>query len=189
MKMNEKQFLAELDRALKKIPREVRVDMLSDYREHFAIGKEEGKKEEEISRALGSPQKMAKELLATYHLEKAKSDTTTGNVLRAVWAGIGIGFFNLIIVLGPFIALAAVVVSGWVVGGAFIASPLLALVDNIIFSGPFDWFSFFFSFVLCGLGIFIIIGMYHLTRVFSKWFMRYLKFNASFVKGGLNHES
>lgn len=187
--MNENQFLSELEHYLKKVPKEERHDMVQDYKEHFMMGKEDGKSEEEIASALGSPQKIAKELLATYHLEKAKSDTTTRNVLRAVWAGVGIGFFNLIIVLGPFVALAALVISGWVVAGAFVVSPLLALLDNVIFSGPFVWFSFFFSLVLCGLGMFISIGMYHLTRVVTRGLMRYLKFNASFVKGGLKYES
>lgn len=186
--MNERQFLSELEQSLKKVPKEEREDMLEDYREHFAIGKDEGKSEEEISRALGSPTKIAKEMQATYHLEKAKSDATTGNVLRAVWAGIGIGFFNLVIVLGPFIGIAAVIFSGWVVGIVFIASPLLALADNLLFSGPFDWFNMFSAIGFSGLGIFVTVGMFYLTKVSKKGLMRYLKFNASLVKGGLKHE-
>lgn len=189
MTMNEKQFLTELEQSLKKVPKEERHDMLQDYEEHFAMGKEEGKSEEEIASALGSPQKIAKELLATYHLEIAKSDASTGNVLRAVWAGIGIGFFNLVIVLAPFVTIAAVIISGWVVGITFAASPLLALVDNVIFSDSFEWFTIFFSLALSGIGIFISDGMYYLTKVMSKGFIRYLKFNASLVKGGLKHES
>lgn len=187
--MGEEQFLRALEQSLKKVPKEEREDMLNDYKEHFAIGKSEGKREEDIARALGEPRKIGKEMQATYHLDKAKSDMTTGNVLRAVWAGIGIGFFNLVIVLGIFVTLAALVFSGWVVGIAFVASPILAIADSILFSGPFDWFSMFTSIGFCGLGIFITIGMFYLIRVSKKGLMRYLKFNASLVKGGLKHES
>ncbi|HLR02216.1 MAG TPA: DUF1700 domain-containing protein [Virgibacillus sp.] len=187
--MNEEQFLTELEHSLKKVPKEERHDMLRDYEEHFALAKEEGKSEEHIAGALGSPQKIAKELLATYHLEKAKSDTTTGNILRAVWAGIGIGFFNLVIVLGPFVGIAAIIISGWIVGVTFVASPLLALVDNVVFSDSFEWFTIFLSLALCGIGIFIANGMYYLTRFMSRGLIRYLKFNVSLVKGGLKHES
>lgn len=187
--MNEQQFLSTLEQSLKKVPKEEREDMLNDYREHFAIGKDEGKSEEDIAYALGAPRKIGKEMQATYHLEKAKSDTTTGNVLRAVWAGIGIGFFNLVIVLGPFIAIAAVIVSGWAVGIAFIASPFLAFADNVILSGPFDWFSMFTAIGLCGIGIFVTVGMFYLTKVSKKGLVRYLKFNTSLVKGGLKHEA
>ena len=61
--------------------------------------------EEQIAGALGSPSQIAKEILATYHLEKVENTASAGNIMRAAWAVIGLGFFNLVIVLGPFIAL------------------------------------------------------------------------------------
>lgn len=187
--MNEKQFMTELEHSLIKVPKQEREDMLNDYEEHFSIGmEEEGKTEEEVSRALGSPQKIAKEMLAAYHLEKAESNTTIGNVFRAVWAGIGLGFFNLIIVLGPFIGLLGIVFAGWIVGITFIASPFLAFID-VILTEILNWFSIFVSLIMCGVGIFISVGMLAFTRVIRQWVVRYLKFNTSLVKGGLKHES
>lgn len=183
--MNEQQFLTELEHSLKKVPKDERSDMVHDYEEHFSLGREEGKSEEEIARALGSPQKIAKEFLAMYHLEKAKSHKSAGNVFRAVWAGIGIGFFNLIIVLGPFIAAVSIVAAGWIIGITFVASPALALINNALFLQTMEWFQFFFSLFACGVGIFILMGMLALTRKVIEWFMRYLKFNTSLVKGGL----
>src|SRR5699024_924262 len=100
------QFLRSLDKSLKGLSSDERRDIMHDFEEHFAFGIEEGKTEKEIATSLGSPDKIAKELLAAYHLEKVETTATTGNMIRAVWAVIGLGFFNLVIVLGPFIALA-----------------------------------------------------------------------------------
>src|SRR5699024_11011717 len=163
-------------------------DMLEDYQEHFEMGKAEGKTEEMIADALGSPEKIAKELLAAYHLEKAEANTTTSNVLRAVWAGIGLGFFNLVIVLGPFMALVGVGIAGWVVGVTFTLTPLLVLVEWAIFPKSFVTFDLFASLALSGLGLFIITGMYYATKMVARLFVRYLKFNVSFVKGGMKNE-
>ncbi|GGB52521.1 DUF1700 domain-containing protein [Virgibacillus dakarensis] len=186
--MTEKQFMDQLNASLKKLSTEEKQDILQDYQEHFAIGKAEGKTEEQIADALGSPNKIARELLAMYHLEKAETNVTAGNMFRAVWAGIGLGFFNLIIVLGPFIALLAVVAAGWVIGLAFSLSPLLVLINVVIYPGSFVLFDLFASIALCGLGLLITIGMYHLTNILTRGFIRYLKLNTSLVKGGLTND-
>src|SRR5690625_6704582 len=105
--MNKNQFLSAIEKNLKKLPESERQDVLRDFEEHFIMGTEEGKSEEEISRSLGSPQQIAKEILASYHIEQVETIITPNNILRAVWAVISLGFFNLVIVLGPFIALVA----------------------------------------------------------------------------------
>ncbi|KHF40573.1 DUF1700 domain-containing protein [Halalkalibacter okhensis] len=186
--MNKQQFLMELDRALQKMSLDERQDILNDFEEHFAVGLEEGKTEGEITCSLGSPQQIAKDMLASYHLEKAETTVTTGNIIRAVWAVIGLGFFNLVIVLGPFIALVSIVFAGWAVGVSFIVSPLLFLINIIFYPGSFELFELFITLALCGLGLFIAIGMFFATRTLTQGFLRYLKFNVKLVKGGLKHD-
>lgn len=185
--MNRDQFLFELESLLKGLPKQERQDFLQDFEEHFAIGELEGKSEEEISEALGSPQQIAKEIRANYHIEKVEKDTTVGNVARAVWAVIGLGFFNLVIVLGPFIAVVALVCAGWIVSGSFVVSPLLVVLDTFISREGLILFDLFFSLLLSGLGIVIGIGMYYVTRFLMVGLVRYLKFNVNLVKGGLKH--
>jgi len=186
--MNKYQFMRILESSLERLPSNERLDIIQDFEEHFAIGLEEGKTEEEIVKSLGSPQQIAKEILATHHLERVQTKASTGNVFRALWAVIGLGFFNLVIVLGPFIAIASIIVAGWAVGISFIASPLLVLVNSVIFPGTFEYFDLFASMALCGIGLFISIGMFFASRVIVNGFVRYLKFNARIVKGGLKHE-
>ncbi|WHY14801.1 DUF1700 domain-containing protein [Peribacillus frigoritolerans] len=184
--MNKEQFLKQLNASLTRLSLEEREDILQDYEEYFEIGMEEGKSEQEISKSLGNPKQISKELMATYHLGQVEQTTSAGNVMRAVWAVIGLGFFNLVIVLGPFIALIGVVIAGWVSAIAFILAPLGALFNLVL--GNFQLFDLFFALGLCGIGIFIAMGMFVVTSALTKGFIRYLKFNASLVKGGLKND-
>jgi len=183
--VNKDQFLLKLENSLKKLPPQEREDILQDFEEHFAMGLEEGKTEEQIARDLGSPQSIAKDLVATYHVTQVEETATTGNIFRAVWAVIGLGFFNLVVVLGPFIALASLLFAGWVVAAAFIVSPLLVLINTILYPATFQFFDLFFSIGLAGLGLFIGLGMYFATRAVTNGFVRYLKYNVRVVKGGM----
>jgi uncharacterized membrane protein len=185
--LNKDQFLTKLEVSLKKLPSDERQDILQDFEEHFTIGLAEGKSEEEISSSLGAPQQIAKEMAATYHIEKVEATATTGNIFRALWAVIGLGFFNIVIVLGPFIAIAAIIIAGWAVGVSFVASPLLVIANVIVFPQTFELFDLFFSIGLVGLGLFIVIGMYFATRSVTIGLVRYLKYNVSVVRGGMKH--
>jgi uncharacterized membrane protein len=186
--MNKEKFSRQLDLSLKKLSSKERQDILQDYEEHFAIGLEEGKTEEEIAASLGSPSQIAKELLASYHLEKVEATVSTGNIIRAVWAVIGLGFFNLVIVLGPFLALLGIIFAGWAMGVGFVFAPLLVLIDAVVNYGTFQFFDLFISLALCGIGLFIVIGMFPATKSVINGFVRYLKYNASIVKGGLKRD-
>lgn len=64
--MTENQFIAELENALKQLSSEERNDILQDIREYFTNGREDGKSDSEIANSLGSPNKIAEELLTSY---------------------------------------------------------------------------------------------------------------------------
>ncbi|MCC3357159.1 HAAS signaling domain-containing protein [Bacillus sp. REN16] len=182
--MNKIKFLSDLERQLRKLPKDEKADILQDYEEYFSIGVEEGKTESQIAASLGSPKQLAKELLAAYHIEKMEEISSTRNMFRAVWAVIGLGFVNLVIVLGPFLVVVFLLLAGWISGVAGILSPLLVIINTIINPEIFEWYDAFFSIALCGLGILISIGMYYGTVGVKNGFLRYLKFNVSIVKGG-----
>jgi len=187
--MNKEQFLRKVEAGIKRLSEEEREDIIRDFEEHFQIGTQEGKSEEEISKSLGSPQQIAKELLASYHLERVEESKSAGNILRAVWAVIGLSFFNLVIVLGPFIALVGILLGGWVAGLSFIVSPILVLIEAIFSPETFEVFEFFFSVGLAGLGLFIVMGMLIASRTLVNLFVRYLKYNVNLVKGGMKNET
>ncbi|MGG5741435.1 MULTISPECIES: HAAS signaling domain-containing protein [Bacillus cereus group] len=184
--MNKEQFLKQLNTSLVKLSQEERQDILQDYEEYFAIGMEKGKTEQEISASLGNPKQISKELTASYRLDQVEQTTSAVNVMRATWEVIGLGFFNLVIVLGPFIALVGVVIAGWASAIAFILSPFVVLITLVL--GNFLFFDLFVALGLCGIGFFIAMGMYIATSALTKGFIRYLNFNISLVKGGLKND-
>ncbi|CAM3892892.1 DUF1700 domain-containing protein [Cohnella lubricantis] len=186
--MNREQFIDQLNRSLRRLPNEERLDIVQDFQEHFDIGLEKGKTEEEIAASLGSPAQIAKELLAVHYLDKAEAKTSAGNLFRAAWAAVGLGFFNIVIVLGPFIGLASLLLSGWAMGLSLLVSPLVVLLNLILSPKSFDLFASFASIGLAGLGILMSIGMSYVSRKALKGFVSYLRYNAKLVKGGLKHE-
>ena len=97
MQQNEREYLNTLKvRLTEYVSREDLDDILSDYAEHFSIGKSEGRSEEDLCRALGSPEDVAKEIRATYLVKKAEQACSAGNIWHAVMATLGLGLFNLV---------------------------------------------------------------------------------------------
>ena len=89
----------------------------------------------------------------------------------------------MFILLAVVIVFAAIILAGWVVGAAFVLSPLLVIVGAIINPVTFELFAMFFSLGLCGLGMLILLGMRVVTKFAVKNLLRYLKFNIKIVKG------
>lgn len=186
--MNREQFIRQLDELLKKLRDDERRDILQDFEEHFDIGLEQGKTEEEIAASLGSPQQIAKELLAEHYVNQADVTFSASNIIKAAWATLSLGFFNFAIVFGPFLALVALVISGWLAGLLFIVAPIPVLINLVLYPAAFQLFDLFFSIMLTGLGILILIGMVYVSRMLFKGFIKYLRFNIKLVKGGLEHD-
>lgn len=61
--MNKEQYLKDLESLLSPLPESERKDILYDYKEYFFEGINEGKSEDDIIKALGSPEKVAKPYL------------------------------------------------------------------------------------------------------------------------------
>ncbi|MDW0116015.1 DUF4097 family beta strand repeat-containing protein [Sporosarcina thermotolerans] len=72
--MTENQFIMELEQALKRLPTEERNDILQDIREYFSNGKADGKTETEIASSLGTPDKIAAELLDAYPFSETNTN-------------------------------------------------------------------------------------------------------------------
>lgn len=80
--MTEQQFLNELETALTRLPAEERYDILSDIKEYFSNGREDGKSDSEIAASLGSPRDIAKEL--SENQVQIPEKVTTGNKIIKV---------------------------------------------------------------------------------------------------------
>ena len=189
--MNKKEFLDNLSKYLRGIPGEDEQDIISDFEEHFEMGKNEGRTEEDLSKSLGDPKALANQLKANIMVAQAEKETTAVNITRAVFASLGLGFFNLIFVLGPFIGVVGILAGlfaaaiGTTAGGitgllGTIFSPLFPEYFNMIVNPAVGIFA---SIGAICFGILFFIGDIYLTRGFFRLFIRYIKFNARVVTG------
>lgn len=181
--MIKKQFLEELKKQLKKLPKQDQEEIIRDYDEYFQIAQLEGKQEHEVAQSLGTPKQLAKELIATYYIEEMQKSASFKNITQAVWAAVGSGFLNIVFILGPFIAIVATLAALWITASIFVVTPLVVLLNAAINIQLFTWFEFFVALTISGVGILLLIGLYYITALFKKWTIHYLKFNVSIVKG------
>ncbi|TCS93087.1 DUF1700 domain-containing protein [Hazenella coriacea] len=182
--MNKVEFMNALKQQLQKIPEQERAEILVDYEEHFRHGLENGRTEAEIARSLGSPKEIAKELITDYFLVQAKTKNSFPSLTRAIFASLGLGFLNLVFVLGPFIGLVGVMFSFYAVAVSLLVVPLASLASLIwVSSLPEAIFNLSVGLVCTGLGLLLWIGMNRVTRFVFHWFIRYVESNLKFIKG------
>ena len=189
--MNKEQFLDQLRRSLSGIPEEEKKEILYDYEEHFRSALENGQAEEEIARSLGNPRILGKTYRIETLLDKEKGGQRASNILRAVFASLSLGFFNVIITIPLYSGLLAGLVSLWA-GAVSLALSGVAVIAGVILqpllpsfftlgglSIPFLIFS---GLGVSALGLLSVIGMWKLSQLFFRMTARYVQFNVRIFK-------
>ncbi|MDO8324196.1 MAG: DUF1700 domain-containing protein [Phenylobacterium sp.] len=131
--MTRQAFLARLRDGLAGLPAHAITDIAADYEAHFAEGEAAGRTEAEVAAALGDPGRLARELRAEAGLKRWESERNPSAAASAVFAVLGLGAIDLLILLpivlsiagtllGLFVAVIAVFGSG---GFVFAAGPFL----------------------------------------------------------------
>jgi len=187
--MKKELFLRQLKNNLGTLPRDEIEDIVSDYDEHFEIGKNKGRKETEIAKALGNPKDLAKQFKAQYYVDKADKTASAKNIAHAVFATVGLGFLNLIFVLGPFLGVVGIIIG---IYGASIGITVAGLA--LLVSGIFSSIVYLEGINLLGvslmgislmsLGTLLFIGNMYITKGIYVLLIRYLKFNIGIVSPG-----
>ncbi|GAA0738616.1 DUF1700 domain-containing protein [Clostridium oceanicum] len=187
--MNKKEFLNTLYNNLRIEP-EAKKEIMYDYEEHFDVGIRNGKSEEEISKELGDPRKIAKQYTASERLEKAKKEPNVSNIFSAVIAALALGFFNLVFVLGFSIAIAGilftlVMVSGGitVTGGMLLISPIMKHLPYVTVPNLPYLDSFLLGMIFVSGGILAVKGSVFLNKKFYIMMYNYTKKNIEIVTG------
>ncbi|OAA29467.1 hypothetical protein AT15_01990 [Kosmotoga arenicorallina S304] len=182
--MNSVEYIKRLERGLRKLKPVEREEFLQDYRDHFQEGLRQGKTEDEISRGLGNPDKIARLILAEYNIKALDEKPKSRSVFTAIMSIIGLGFFNLIVTLPFFIVLYVVVFAVFAVAAAFVVFPIFYYYfpENVIlpFSNLNQELLFVFGIMLIGIGIFlfsgkILKGVFKITVAFLKWNLKVIK--------------
>lgn len=195
--MNRKEFLESLRNQLKNIPGEEIDDILQDYGDHITIGMEKGRNEEELIKSLGDPKEIAKQINVNYLIKNAETKTSARNIFRAVYATAGLGIFNLIFILPPFIIILFLLFVLFAVPILMMLTYLMVLVGSMFsllapgfffktfegdFSGPEAVGALFISIGSISLGLLILIGGYYVSKVIFKLVLMYLKFNLNIIQ-------
>ena len=188
--MNEKRFINELKKNLKRLSKEDRDEIIEDYEEHFAVGKKKKRKESEIAKSLGNPKHLAKQINADFFIKQAENKKSFTNIVRAIFATLGLGFFNLVFVLGIFLSLVGVLMGlytislGLVAGGLVsIIAPFIAPFSQYISMGTSPFVVIFLGIGFIALGVLTFIGNLYVTKGFYYVIIKYLKMNISIIKG------
>lgn len=188
--MNRTEFLNGLNNQLSRIPQADRDEILYDYEEHFSIGLEHGKTEEEIAKDLGDPKAIARQFAADTIVKQAAQTKSAGSITRAVFAIAGLGFFNLIFILGPFMALVSLLIAFFATAIAIsisgIAAVLIAFAapmfpDIINLGGINSGVIVFTGIGLSSLGALFFLGVIYLSKGFFKGTLCYLKMNMKII--------
>jgi uncharacterized membrane protein len=191
--MNKEEYLKKLSKQIKKMSVDEKKDLLLDYEEHFRIGMEKGRTEEEISKALGDPKNVAKQIKADYMVQKAEDKPSPTSIIEALAAVAGLGLFNIFVAV-PSLLLAVVIISLVLAGSAVIVigilitlSPLLhVFLPNFVYL-PVDkgvstviWVLFGIALTVVGT-IFVLIMSYIANKLYQM-VIKLLKSNLEDIK-------
>jgi uncharacterized membrane protein len=161
MVTTEKEYLDLLrDRLTGYVTSEDLEEVLEEYAGHFEIGKSRGRTEEELCRALGSPEDVAKEIRAAYLINKAEQKTSAGTMWQATRATTRLRGLNFVAVLVPFIICMVIFGIVFIAGLAMICGGavllLLAVLKLLGIALAFPYHLSPEPGVLVSLGVFVL---------------------------------
>jgi len=181
--MIREQYLSSLWELLSPIPEAQRREMLYDYEEHFRHTLEQGGSEEMAAAELGDPRTIAKELLLGYRVVEAEESGGVVRISRAVMATVGLGFFNLVFVLGPYLGLMGILLGLWTATVALFISPLGFIYEGVFGSSVTAAQGVFLALIVLGLGMLLAAGTKKLTQAIFRLTLKYLQYNTRVIKG------
>jgi uncharacterized membrane protein len=189
--MTKSEFLNQLKSELKGVPQNEIDDIIRDQEEMIREAVTSGRTEDSVLRGLGHPLELAKNLKAEIKIVKADEQKNLAPKMKAVLGAIGallvLAPFNLIFVLGPFMALVAVILSGWIVAAALAAVSFImfwfSLTNEVIMSSGFSSVASILFLVLSALGLScVFVGIMYFVSLFAaKITIKYLKWNFNFI--------
>ena len=189
--MQKDEYIRNLRKALSRLPESEREDIIADYEEHFSVGVSEGRDEADIAGALGDPRSLGREHAALFLVREAEIDPSARGLGRAVAATVGLGLFNLLVVLLPFLLLVLILILILVIGFSLACSgplltgysvlSLLGIMPSGLSAPPLA--GVFFGIGLTSAGLFLMVITGWLMRIFYRLGIRYLRWHISVITG------
>ncbi|MBN8233894.1 DUF1700 domain-containing protein [Halobacillus kuroshimensis] len=181
--MRKELFFQRLKKGLSKLSEKEKEEIILDYKEYIDSAIGEGRGEEEVITQLGNPEKIAKEIEAEMIWDSAERDRSVTQFLRALAASLSISLFNIILVLGPAVAVLTLYI-GFFMGSIVLSlSPLAFGLSLLMENSVFIPAEFFLSIVLGSLGIMLTMGSWFAGKKLYLFSLVYLKFNKKMIMG------
>ncbi|HAT30932.1 MAG TPA: hypothetical protein DCW29_08830 [Janthinobacterium sp.] len=139
--MNKQEYLDALRRALTGLAPDTVAKTLAYYEQRYIDALAGGRAEAEIARDIGDPKKIAATLRANTHLRAFEQQRSPVNLLRMLVSAIGLGIFNLFMVV-PALVYAALLAALYAtaltvyVGGIAITASGLSGANELLLDGP-----------------------------------------------------
>ena len=181
--ITKEQYMNELDQLLAIIPEAERREWLYDYYMHFEQAALNGQTEHEAALELGDPKMIANELLLVYRVNQAETNHSFSKLSRAVFATVSLGLFNVIFVLGPYIACIAILITLWVLPLTLAFAGGAILFETLAYSTFTIPQAIALGLISVSITILLVIGLIALTKLFFKLTLKYLKFNTRIIRG------
>jgi len=210
--MNKEHFLIELKLHLRQLSIIDQQAILDKYDAIFTEKMSEGLTEYQITKELGSPKKIATNILKNFDIEPTETPKTNNdwvefsensilddnfpyehlhkNKYRSTNSGFirffqitGIICLNLFFMIWMIFCWAMVLILGWIMSIAFILSPTLGIISLINFSGSYGLFQLSISILLFGIGLIGLIIMFPFSKVSFKLLKNYGKWTFQVLKG------
>jgi uncharacterized membrane protein len=123
---------------------------MADYEAHFAEGEAHGRSDEEISKALGDPGRLARELRAEVGLRRWEEQPNASAAAGAIFAVLGLGALDILILLPLLIVVILPILIGWgvVIIVCFFAGIGTMMIGPFVGAAGGAWAS-----VLAGFGL------------------------------------
>jgi uncharacterized membrane protein len=148
---------------------EEREKVLVLYEELFDTAESNGKGGNGIMEELG--------LLETRHTGR---NVSAG---RIIVAAIGLLFFNIIVVLGPAVAILGLYVSVWAVAVSFVIGAIAALLSIFFWHDGNTLQMMYLSMILGGLGVLMGTVLIPIGKLLYKGAVHYIAFNIKIARG------
>ena len=139
--MGKLEYLDALKRAMTGLAPEVQAKTLAYYEQRFVDGVLEGRTEEDVAAQLDDPKKIAMTLRANTHMKAFETKKNPANFLRMLVAVVGLGIFNLFMVV-PALVYAALLATlyatglAFYLGGSVVTASGLSGANEIRLDGP-----------------------------------------------------
>jgi uncharacterized membrane protein len=134
--MTRQDFMSRLRAGLGGLPAIAIEDIAADYDAHFTEGTAAGRTEAEVAAALGDPGRLARELRAEAGLKAWSETRNPSSAAAAVFAVLGLGAVDIIVLLPILLSVASVLFAFVIVAvvGLFVGAVML--VGGPFYDGP-----------------------------------------------------